>query len=153
MVVSLTAGESKDVPFTWYMYEAGDAALTCKPLLPSALNGIADLVVDDAGATSEVVTWEYQEEVEEFPLIIWIVAIAGFMGLALVIASQSRKVAEAKSYTAHEEASIEDDEPLEADDDGVEVEENAEADDEEVPEEMEEESTSSIYDLQPESED
>jgi hypothetical protein len=153
MVVSLTAGESKDVPFTWYMYEAGDAALTCKPLLPSALNGIADLVVDDAGATSEVVTWEYQEEVEEFPLIIWIVAIAGFMGLALVIASQSRKVAEAKSYTAHEEASIEDDETLEADDDGVEVEENAEADDEEVPEEMEEESTSSIYDLQPESED
>jgi hypothetical protein len=140
------------------MYEAGDAALTCKPLLPSALNGIADLVVDDAGATSEVVTWEYQEEVEEFPLIIWIVAIAGFMGLALVIASQSRKVAEAKSYTAHEEASIEDDETLESDDDGaedesVEIEENAEADDEEVPEEMEEESTSSIYDLQPESED
>jgi hypothetical protein len=127
-------------------------------LLPSALNGISDLVVDATGAESAIVTWEYQEEIEEFPLMIWIVAIAGFMGLALVIASQSRKVAEAKSYTAHEEASIEDDETPEADDDGAEdeeaeVEENAEADDEEVPEEMEEESTSSIYDLQAESED
>lgn len=161
MVVSLTAGESKDVPFTWYMYEAGDASLTCKPLLPSALNGIADLVVDATGAESAVVAWEYQEEIEEFPLIIWIVAIAGFMGLALVIASQTRKQAEAKSYTLHEEDHVEDstqdDDASETHDDGVEeVEAEVEEEDdndEEASEEMEEDSTSSIYDLQPESED
>ena len=153
MVVSLTAGESKDVPFTWYMYEAGDASLTCKPLLPSALNGIADLVVDASGAESAVVAWEYQEEIEEFPFIIWIVAIVGFMGLALVIASQTRKQAEAKSYTLHEEDhvedSTEDDEASDAHDDGVEEEDE----DEEASEEIEEDSTSSIYDLQPENED
>ncbi|RJU93212.1 MAG: hypothetical protein DWC03_05395 [Candidatus Poseidoniales archaeon] len=153
MVVSLTAGESKDVPFTWYMYEAGDASLTCKPLLPSALNGIADLVVDATGAESAVVSWEYQEEIEEFPFIIWIVAIVGFMGLALVISSQTRKQAEAKSYTLHEEDhvvdSTEDDDDSETHDDGGEEED----DDEEASEEMEEDSTSSIYDLQPENED
>ena len=153
MVVSLTAGESKDVPFTWYMYEAGDASLTCKPLLPSALNGIADLVVDASGAESAVVAWEYQEEIEEFPFIIWIVAIVGFMGLALVIASQTRKQAEAKSYTLHEEDhvedSTEDDDDSDAHDDGVEEEDE----DEEASEEIEEDSTSSIYDLQPENED
>ena len=161
MVVSLTAGESKDVPFTWYMYEAGDASLTCKPLLPSALNGIADLVVDASGAESAVVAWEYQEEIEEFPFIIWIVAIVGFMGLALVIASQTRKQAEAKSYTLHEEDhvedSTEDDDDSDAHDDGVEEEddevEQEEDEDEEASEEIEEDSTSSIYDLQPENED
>ena len=135
------------------MYEAGDASLTCKPLLPSALNGIADLVVDASGAESAVVAWEYQEEIEEFPFIIWIVAIVGFMGLALVIASQTRKQAEAKSYTLHEEDhvedSTEDDEASDAHDDGVEEEDE----DEEASEEIEEDSTSSIYDLQPENED
>jgi hypothetical protein len=130
IVVSLTAGESKDVPFTWYMYEAGDAMLTCKPLLPSALNGISTLVVDTTGADSEIVTWEYEEEIEEFPLIIWIVVALGFGGLALVIATQARKQTMAKSYTAYEEA-------------------EEETDDEEV----DEEKTSSIYDMKPESED
>ena len=75
LVVSLTSGESKDVPFTWYAYRAGEAALTCKPLLPSALDGIADLVVDADGATSPVVTWEYAVEVEEAPLIIYILSL------------------------------------------------------------------------------
>ena len=130
IVVSLTAGESKDVPFTWYMYEAGDATLTCKPLLPSALNGISTLVVDTTGADSEIVTWEYEEEIEEFPLIIWIVVALGFGGLALVIATQARKQTMTKSYTAYEEA-------------------EEETDDEEV----DEEKTSSIYDMKPESED
>ena len=64
IVVSLTAGESKDVPFTWYMYEAGDATLTCKPVLPSALKGISTLVVDTSGADSEIVICEYEEEIE-----------------------------------------------------------------------------------------
>ena len=151
IVVSLTAGESKDVPFTWYMYEAGDATLTCKPLLPSALNGISTLVVDTTGADSEIVTWEYEEEIEEFPLIIWIVVALAFAGLALVIATQARKQATAKSYTAYEEGQ---------DGDGgqeeVVAEETPEAS-EEAEEETDddegvEEKTSSIYDLKPESE-
>lgn len=148
MVVSLDAGESKDVPFTWYMYEAGEAELNCKPLLPTALNGIADLVVDLSGSTSEVITWEYAEEVEEFPLIIWIVAIAGFMGLALVVASQSRKQAVGKAYDTHVEPSAESDEE---DDAGPTEEAEPTVEDEEAPEE--EQAASSIYDLKEEDED
>ncbi len=152
IVVSLTAGESKDVPFTWYMYEAGDATLTCKPLLPSALNGISSLVVDTTGANSEIVTWEYEEEIEEFPLIIWIVVALGFAGLALVIATQARKQTAAKSYTTYEE-------DLESDDGQEEAvaeetpEESEEAEDETDEDEGVEEKVSSIYDLKPESED
>ena len=139
MVVSLAPGETKDVPFTWYVYSAGDAALTCKPLLPSALNGIADLVVDADGATSSMVTWEYAEEVEDAPILIWIAAIAGFMALALFIASQSRREEEKEyvSYAESDDAEDEDpeDEPKEEKEEGSD-------------EETDEASTSSIYDLQ-----
>ena len=142
MVVSLAPGETKDVPFTWYVYSAGDAALTCKPLLPSALNGIADLVVDADGATSSMVTWEYAEEVEDAPILIWIAAIAGFMALALFIASQSRR--EEKEYVTYAESDDAEDEETE-DEPKEETEEGSD-------EETDEASTSSIYDLQTEGE-
>ena len=142
MVVSLAPGETKDVPFTWYVYSAGDAALTCKPLLPSALNGIADLVVDADGATSSMVTWEYAEEVEDAPILIWIAAIAGFMALALFIASQSRR--EEKEYVTYAESDDDEDEDPE-DEPKEETEEGSD-------EETDEASTSSIYDLQTEDE-
>ena len=143
MVVSLAPGETKDVPFTWYVYSAGDAALTCKPLLPSALNGIADLVVDADGATSSMVTWEYAEEVEDAPILIWIAAIAGFMALALFIASQNRK--QEKEYVTY--ADSDEEVPEEG------SEEDAEDAEDEESEETDEASTSSIYDVQPEDED
>ena len=152
IVVSLKAGESKDVPFTWYMYQAGDATLTCKPLLPSALNGISTLVVDATGADSEIVTWEYEEEIEEFPLIIWIVVALGFAGLALVIATQARKQATAKSYTAYEE-DLDGDDGLEEAVADETPEESEEAEEETDEDEGVEEKASSIYDLKPESED
>jgi len=153
MVVSLAAGESKEVPFTWYMYKAGESTLNCKPLLPTALDAIADEVADLSGADSVVITWEYGEEIEEFPLIIWIVVALGFLGLALVVASQARKQATAKSYTAYENAPDEE----EAEEEGTEAASDVREDEpaepepeEEVKEESNEESTASIYDLKPE---
>jgi len=155
MAVSLAAGESKDVPFTWYVYNAGEASLNCKPLLPTALNGIADVVVDANGATSEIVTWEYEEEIEEFPLFIWIVAIVGFLGLALVVASQARRENMAKSYTAHEaqEAEPSDAEEDVAEEQDVDEETVEEQDAEEEAVDSESDEATSIYDLQAESED
>ena len=147
MVVSLAPGETKDVPFTWYVYSAGDAALTCKPLLPSALNGIADLVVDADGATSSMVTWEYAEEVEDAPILIWIAAIAGFMALALFIASQNRK--QEKEYVTYADSNEE--VPEEVPEEGSN--EDAEDAEDKESEETDEASTSSIYELQPEDED
>ena len=110
MVVSLGAGESKEIPFTWYVYTSGEATLTCKPLLPTALDGIAGAVHDDAGAASEPVTWSYEEEVEEFPLIILIVVLVGFGGLALYISAQSKKTREDFSKPMDERPSVEDEE-------------------------------------------
>ncbi len=136
IVVSLAAGESKDVPFTWYAYNAGDAALTCKPLLPNALENIADLVVEADGATSPMVAWEYAEEVEEAPLLIWLVAVLGFVALALYAASLRNK--EEKEYATYPDS----------DEDG----DDAEDEEAEDSEKTDEASTSSIYDLQTEGE-
>ena len=101
MKVSLAPGETKDVPFTWYGYSAGDETLTCKPLLPDSLETIADSVVASAGATSPVVSWEYADEDEDAPILIYIAAALGFVGLAVIVARQSKT--DEKSYDAVEE--------------------------------------------------
>ncbi len=118
MVVSLGAGEAKEIPFTWYGYTAGEGALTCKPLLPTALDGIGEAVHDDVGAVSEPVTWSYEEEVEEFPLIILIVALIGFGGLALYISAQSRKDREDFSKPVDQIPPIEEEEKTDAPSEG-----------------------------------
>ena len=150
MVVSLAAGESKDVPFTWYAYKAGDAALSCKPLLPNALDGIADIVANTDGATSPVVTWEYAVEVEEAPLIIYIVAVAGFVALALFAASQRNK--DGKEYATYSNSEDEVEEPEEeSNEELVETKDDVVVD--EGSEEPDEPAQSSIYDLQDTEED
>ena len=130
VVVSLAPGESKDVPFTWYAYTAGEATLNCRPLLPTALDAIADDVVDLTGATSTVVTWEYAAEEEEAPILIFAAVVVGFIVFALIAASQRR--GEAKTYTTHDELPAGVSEPASAesntDDTAVEAEEHSEPD-------------------------
>lgn len=167
VVVSLAPGESKDVPFTWYAYTAGEATLNCKPLLPTALNDIADDVVDMSGATSPVVTWEYTVEEEDAPILIFIAVAVGFVAVALFIAAQRRP--EEKSYaTQHETYEAVDSADVEEDDDEMDIPETESpgAGEEEAIDDSAEESTEgasedgegeeaptkSIYDLQPDEE-
>ena len=89
--VSLAAGESKDVPLSWYDYTAGERALTCKPLIPTAFNEITALVADESGATTETITWEYGEESEDAPIIIWRTLLIAIGGVSLVGAAQVKK--------------------------------------------------------------
>ena len=128
--------------------------MSCKPLLPNALNGIADLVVDTDGATSPVVTWEYAVEVEEAPLIIYIVAIAGFVALALFAASQRNK--QEKEYVTYADSADDVEEPEEEHEEESREEPVETMDDvvvDEGSEEPDELAQSSIYDLQDTDED
>ena len=111
ITVSLNAGETKQVPFTWYAYEAGDQAITCKPLLPTLLNEISDLVVDLDGTTSADVTWTYAEDEEESAFIIYLALVLGIAGLVLFVVAQTRtnqkayrdeQVFENNGQTSHE---------------------------------------------------
>ena len=162
VTVSLAPGESKDVPFTWYAYRAGEATLNCKPLLPAALNDIANEVVDLSGADSPVVTWEYAVEEEDAPLLIFIAVAVGFVAVALFIASQRRpdeKIYDTRneSYDAPEEAHVEEslvETEMEAAESEAADHEGAEEPQEVIGDEadVEEAPPQSIYDLQPDDE-
>ena len=167
ITVSLAPGEETDVPFTWYAYTAGEAALTCKPLLPTALNDITEDVVDLTGATSPTVMWEYAEEVEEAPIIIYTVVTIGFVALALFVASQARRsdkdyatYTEDEVGTTHEHVEAsgeeEDHDEVPVDDDSAQEASDAEDAEDEEPEGLVEEDSdegagaeaaSSIYDF------
>ncbi|MED5567679.1 MAG: CARDB domain-containing protein, partial [Candidatus Thermoplasmatota archaeon] len=167
ITVSLAPGEEKDVPFTWYAYTAGEAALTCKPLLPTALNEITEDVVDLTGATSPSVMWEYAEEVEEAPIIIYTAMAIGFVALALFVASQTRR--NEKDYATYTEDEVwithehveageegEDDDDVPVADDSAEEASDAEDAEDEEPEGLDEEDSdenaekesTSVYDFQ-----
>ena len=133
ITVSLNAGETKQVPFTWYAYEAGDKAITCKPLLPTLLNEISDMVVNLDGATSTDIAWEYADEEEDSPLIIYLALVLGIAALVLFTVAQTR--GNQKTYQNHQ--------AVEAHDDGNEFDEKVADDQEEG---------SSVYDLKPEDE-
>ena len=80
--------------------------------------------------------WEYAEEIEEAPLLIYIALVIGFVALALIVAAQARTQQGSKDYAL----------------DGH-VEDDVTAADEDAPVEEGEPSTSSIYDLEETSKD
>ena len=126
-------------------------------MLPTALDAIADDVVDLTGATSTIVTWEYAVEEEDAPILIFVAVVAGFIVFALIAASQRR--AEEKTYTTHEddlgEASGPVSETYDTEDAAVEAEEHSETvgEPEESTEDAEDEAEGgSIYDFAPDGE-
>lgn len=98
IAVSVEAGGSTDVPVTWYAYEAGDLELTCRPFLPNALSALSDDVADMDGMTMAPVNWQYADEVEDAPLLIWATAIIVFGAIALGVARASKGRNAAKDY-------------------------------------------------------
>ena len=156
LVVSLTAGESKDVPFTFYRYSPGQQSVTCIPLLPSQLEAVDDDVYDSSGATSVPVLWEAVEEEATAPILIWVVVAAGFVIIVLLAVSRARFEAMAETGEEEEEKRYEfsDEVDSEMDEELAEEAENSEeatdsdtADDDEEPK-----STDSIYDFEKEAE-
>ena len=79
ITVELGAGNSSTIPITWWANKEGAQQLSCKPFLPTLLEPIADLVVDEGGAVSQEVSWTFAEESEDKPLIIYAVVIIAFV--------------------------------------------------------------------------
>lgn len=98
ITVSVNAGGSTDVPVTWYAYEAGDLELTCRPFLPNALSALSDDVADVDGMTMAPINWQYADEVEDAPILIWATAVVVFGAIALGVARASKGRMAAKDY-------------------------------------------------------
>lgn len=98
ITVSVDAGGSTEVPVTWYAYEAGDLELTCRPFLPNALSALSDDVADMDGLTMAPINWQYADEVEDAPILIWATAVVVFGAIALGVARASKGRMSAKDY-------------------------------------------------------
>ena len=98
ITVTVEAGSSADIPVTWYAYEAGDLELTCRPFLPDALSALSDDVADLDGMTMAPVNWQYADEVEDAPILIWATAVVVFGAIALGVARASKGRLEAKEF-------------------------------------------------------
>lgn len=79
ITVSIPKGESVKVPISWWSNTDGAQELNCKPFLPSVLEAISGLVVDENGASSQEVSWTYAEESQETPLLIYLFVLAAFI--------------------------------------------------------------------------
>ena len=150
LIATVAAGESKDIPIVWYMYDEGMQALNCKAFLPVTFTEIGDMVADMNGTSSDEVNWVYADEVSETPYIIYIVVVIAFMLVALAVRKQTSE----KSYEEIPELAEEEEEELE--EEAEAVEEEAEGISEPEPEnESKDEASKSgdlIYDLVDESE-
>ena len=98
ITVSVDAGGSTEVPVTWYAYEAGDLELTCRPFLPNALSALSDDVADMDGMSMAPINWQYADEVEDAPILIWATAVVVFGAIALGVARASKGRMSAKDY-------------------------------------------------------
>ena len=98
-------------------------------------------MVNADGSTSGAVEWTYAEEVEEAPIIIYVVVVVGFVGLAFFVASQTRK--QQKDYDLHDDPT--EAAPVEVEDDPEHGATAVDGDDES--DESEGEASASIYDL------
>ncbi|MEK9731216.1 MAG: hypothetical protein VW230_05610 [Candidatus Poseidoniales archaeon] len=102
ITVSIPQDESVKVPISWWANSDGAQQLNCKPFLPSVLEPISDLVVDENGATSEEVSWIYAEESQETPLLIYLVVLAAFVIGGLFL-SRKRASPEEKEFSMDQE--------------------------------------------------
>ena len=156
LTTTLAAGQSKDIPIVWYMYDDGMQSLNCKAFLPITFSEIGDMVADLNGTASDEVNWVFSEEVEETPYIIYIVVVIAFMLVALAV----RKQASEKSYddvpelTTEEEEEVEEIEEVEEEVEEIKEVEETDSEPAEENESKDESSKSgdSIYDLVDESE-
>ena len=71
LLVSLEVDETKKIPTTWWANASGNKALTCKALIPTGFNSLADSLTSASGATSAEISFKDAEETEDAPIIIY----------------------------------------------------------------------------------
>lgn len=71
LLVSLDVDETKKIPTTWWANASGNKALTCKALVPTGFNSLADTLTSSSGATSSEISFKEAEETEDAPIILY----------------------------------------------------------------------------------
>ncbi|MAV43875.1 MAG: hypothetical protein CMA30_05290 [Euryarchaeota archaeon] len=71
LLITLEVDETKKIPTTWWANASGNKALTCKALIPTGFNSLADSLTSASGATSTEISFKDAEDTEDAPIIIY----------------------------------------------------------------------------------
>ena len=109
LTTTLTPGEEKKLPVSWWANTDGPQILNCRTLIPNILKSIAGDVTNVEGGNSQEVGWYIGEETEDQPYIVYgILVVLIIIGSALFARRAGEKI-----------STIEFNEPLEEVDDEV----------------------------------
>jgi flagellar biosynthesis/type III secretory pathway M-ring protein FliF/YscJ len=98
-------------------------------LYPDVLEGVSNLIADEAGETSSEVSWTTAEEVEELPVLLYGIIVGIMIILGIVVAMSSRRLQKKEYVELEEESDVEETEEEETDEDEVEESDEEETED------------------------
>jgi len=102
LTTTLSPGEEKKLPVSWWANSDGPQVLNCRTLIPDILKAIAGDITNVEGGNSQEVGWYIGEETEDQPLIVY-----GILVVIIIIGSSlfARKAGEKISTMEPNEAS------------------------------------------------
>ena len=107
--VSLTAGQTKDVPAIWYANSSGAKSLNCKVSIPPFFNSLSEDLASQTGTDSELVSFKLAEDREGAPLILYAAfAIVIIIATILFTRATAKKMADDETEKDYETAELDD---------------------------------------------
>ena len=107
--VSLTAGETKDVPAVWYANSSGAKTLNCRIAIPSFFNSLTEDLASLTGTDSAPVSFKLADDREGAPLVLYAAfAIVIIIATLLFTRTAAKKMAEVETEKDYENAELDD---------------------------------------------
>ena len=115
LTTTLTPGEEKVLPVSWWANTDGPQILNCRALIPNVLKSIAGNVTNIEGGNSQEVGWYIGEETEDKPYVVYAILVVIIVLASTLFARNANKKIEASDVEEHfeEEQQEEDTEELE----------------------------------------
>ena len=93
LTTTLTPGEEKELPVSWWANSDGAQILNCRTLIPNILSSIAGDITNVEGGNSQEVGWYIGEETEDQPLIVYgILVVLIVIGTSLFARRAAQKI-------------------------------------------------------------
>ena len=107
--VSLTAGQTKDLPAIWYANSSGAKSLNCKVSIPPFFNSLSEDLASQTGTDSELVSFKVAEDREDAPLILYAAfAIVIIIATILFTRATAKKMADDETEKDYETSELDD---------------------------------------------
>ncbi len=101
LTTTLTPGEEKVLPVSWWANTDGPQVLNCRALIPDVLKSIAGNVTNIEGGNSQEVGWYIGEETEDKPYVVYAILVVIIVLASTLFARNANKKIEASDVEEH----------------------------------------------------